>query len=339
LMLLAVALHLAIRPVRVDFVLAAIAVLWASMTAGAGLRRPSDSACALWADRHLGGASAFYTLLEVSNGTQKEPHAQGLRWLEQRATARVPHSLRLLEERHDSLRLSRSLLSMLVCAAFATLVLTLPGLAPSSRQELAPSTPSSIADRPMPKAEPPVTTELVGELAHALRSAESRGTSDGREIGRAPATGAGNSNDRTRMSQSEAATPGERATVGKSPGGNSVAASPTTGAARASSAGSGRDAGDSPDDRADAGTSRVPRSTMPMERRESSARRRSPEQQADMDQLATFDENVSMQRAAKVRADPAPAAAAPPAATEITRLTPTLAAYVQAWIRASGQRR
>jgi hypothetical protein len=188
-----------------------------------------------------------------------------------------------------------------------------------------------------------VTKELVGELAQALRATETQRTSDGRKVDRAPAEGAGKSNDNpeSRMSQSGAATPGVRATVGKSPGGTSVdAAPPTMGATRASSASSGRDAGDRPDDRADAGTSRVPQGTMATERRESSAQRQSPEKQADMDQVATFDEDPSMQQAARMRADPAPAAATPPAAaTETTRLTPTLAAYVQAWIRASGQRR
>jgi hypothetical protein len=339
-MLLAVAAHLAVRPVRVDVVLSVIAVLWASMMARAGLRRPSDSACALWADRHLGGASAFSTLLEVSSGPKGVPQPQGLPWLDHWATARVPHSLRLLAERRDPTRLSRPLLSMLVCTAFATLVLALPDLAPSSRQELATSTPSGINDRPTAEAEPPVTTELVGELAHALRSAESHRASDGREVGRAPAEGAGKSNTSTesRMPQSGSATPGERATVGKSPGGKSVDAAPTTGGTPAASAGLGRDAGDGPDDRADAGTSRMPRSTMAMERRES-RERRPPELQADMDQVATFDENPSMRPPARGRAEPAPAAATPPAATETTRLTPTLAAYVQAWIRASGQRR
>ena len=196
-MLLAVAVHVAVRPVRVDVVLSAIAVLWASMMARAGSRRPSDSACALWADRHLGGASAFSTLLEMSDGTRAVPRPQGLRWLERWATARVPHSLRLLEQRRDPARLSRPFLSMLVCAAFATLVLTLPDLAPSSRQQLAASTPSGIAEQPAPGTEPTVTAELVAELANVLRSAESRRTSDRRDIGGAPAPGPGKSDDGT----------------------------------------------------------------------------------------------------------------------------------------------
>ncbi len=341
LMLLAVAVHLAVRPVRVGVVLSATAVLWAAMMARAGWRRPSDSASALWADRHLGGASAFSTLLEMSNGTQAVPHAPGVRWLEHWATARVPHSLRLLEERRDPARLTRPLLSLLVCAAFATLVLTLPDLAPSSRQQLAVSTPSGSAAQPVPATAPTVTEELTGELTHALRSAESRRASAGSEIGGAPAGAAGKSNDSTgsQEAQSGAAMPGEGATGAKSPAGAPVDAAPTTGATLASGTGSGRAAGDRPDDRADAGSSQVPRSTMPLERRESSARHRSPEKQADMDRLATFDQDTPMQRTANARADQAPPAAPPPATTTTTQLTATQAAYVQAWIRASGQRR
>jgi hypothetical protein len=340
LMLLAVAVHLAVRPVRVGVLLSAITVLWASMVAWALLRRPSDSACALWADRHLGGASAFSTLLDIRNGTQAAPSPEGLSWLEHWATARVPHSMRLLEERRDPARLSRALVSMLVCATFAALVLTLPELAPSSRQELTASTAPSVVDRPVSVAEPPVTAELVSELARALRSAESRRSSDRREVGRAPAEGSGKSNDTTASGagQPGSATPDQGATGGKSLAGTPVDAAKMTAATRTSGAGSGRDAGDSPDDRADARTSRVPQSKMPIERRESSTPHPPPERQADMDRLATFDEDLSTSRGATER-EPAAAAATPPPAVAATRLTPTKAAYVQAWIKASGQRR
>jgi len=341
LMLLAVAVHLAARPVGIGTVLFAVAVLWASIMAWAGVRRPSDSACALWADRHLGGASAFATLLEMRKGTQSVPNAQALRWLEHWATARVPHGRRLLAERQDSARLSRSLLSMLACTALASLVLTLPDLAPSSRQELAASPPSGIADRPTPDAEPPVPTELVSELASALRSAESRRASDRGEVSRAPAEGPGKSDGGTgsRMAQPGSAPPGERATLRESLPATPVGAPPAAGATQASGTGSGRDAGDIHDDRADAGVSRVVRSTIPVQRHDSSARRPSPEREADMDQLAAFDEDLPMHRAATARVDPAPAAATPPPATEAVRLTPTTAAYVRAWMKASGQRR
>ena len=341
LMLLAAAVHLAIRSARVGVVLSLIVVLWGSMMARAASRRPSDSACALWADRYLGGASAFSTVLEMSSRSHMVVQGQALPWLQHWSTARVPHSLRLLQERRDPPRLSRPLLSMLVCAAFASLVLSLPNLAPSTRQERAASSAAGSTDGPSPEAEPPVSTKLVGELARALRSPESLPTSDRRDGGRAPAAGPGKSNEAngSQVAPFGAAAPGVRATGGQTPGGNLADGARTTGTTSTSSTGAGRDAGDSPDNRADTGTSRVLRSTMPMERRESSAPGRSPERRADMDQPATFDEDLSMPRTAEVRADPAPAAATPPAAADTPRLTPSQAAYVQAWIRASGQRR
>ncbi len=338
LILVAVAVHLSVQPVRLGALLSAIAVLWAAVLARAGVRRPSDFACALWADRHLGGASAFSTLLEKRNGAQAVPDAGGLRWLEHWARARVPHSLRLLEERRDPARLSRPLLSVLVCAAFATLVLTLPGLSPSPRQRLPASAATSL-ERQAPQAESTVTEDLAGELTHALRSAESHNASDGREVGPASAVGPGHSDDTTAttLAQSAPPAPAERATTGKPPGAAPGDGAPATGATGASGAGPGRAAGDRPDERVDAGSSRVLRGTMPLQRRESRARR-PPEMQADMDQAATFDEDTPMRLTAQARSDPAPPAT-PPAATEATRLTPTLAAYVQAWMRANGQRR
>ena len=305
------------------------------------MRRPADSVCALWADRHLGGASAFATLLEVRRSTSQVPNEQAWRWLEGWAAARVPHGLRLLAEQRDSPRLSRPLTSMLLCTALATLVLTLPDLTPSSRHELAASLAPGVADRTTPDTRPPMATELVSELADALRSAASRRSADGRDAGRARAGGPGESSDGngSRMAQPEAEPPqGVRVIARESLPGAPVEAAPAPGAAPGSGAGSGRDAGDSRDDRAAAGVSLVLRGTLQQQGRESSAERMSPERQADMDQPATFDDDLSTQRAAMVRADSAPAAATPPPATEFTRLTPTEATYVQAWMKSSGRR-
>jgi hypothetical protein len=341
LLLLAVGVHLAARPVRVDAVLSAIVALWTAMMAWAGLRRPSDSACALWADRHLGGESAFSTLLEMREGKQAAPNAQAVRWLEHWAAARVPHGLRLLGGRHESARLSRPLVSMLVCGALATIVLTLPDTAPSARQELAAPSPSGVAAGPTPDAEPPASKELVSALASALRSADSHRASERRDDSRAPAPGPGKRDDGTvlRITQAGTAPPGERTTFGGPLAGTTGDAAPAAGAERASGAASGRDAGDSRDDRADAGVSRIPRGTIQVRSRESSERRPSPERQADMDQLATFDEDLPMHRTATAREVPAPAAATPPPATDATPMTPASAAYVHAWMKASRQRR
>jgi len=338
LMLVAAVVHMAARRVHVDWVLAAVAALWALAMAWAGLRRPSDSVCALWADRHLGGASAFSTLLEVRE-SKTAPNAQAMRWLERWTEAKVPHSLRLLGGQHESTRLSKPLLAMLVCTALTTIVLTLPGTAPSAPREM--TSPSATgADRLLPDAERPASADLVGALASALHSTERR-ASDGRDDNLAPAAGPGRSvaGSESRAAQTGTAPPGQLATSGAPASGATGEAAPNGGATSNTSAGSGRDAGDSRDERADAGLSRVPQSTMQAQRRESSARRPAPERQADPDQLATFDEESPMHRATTAREVPDPPAASPPPATDAAPLTPTKAAYVSAWMKASRQRR
>jgi len=336
-MLLGMAMHLTTRPVGVDTVLFAIAALWTAMMAWAAMRRPSDPACALWADRHLGGESAFGTLLEMRDGA---PNTPALQWLEQWATARVPHSLQLLTARRESARLSRPLLSLLVCTALATIVLTLPGTAPSAPQTLATPSPPSVAGNLTPDSEL-ASKQLASALASALRSAESRRASDRRDNGQTPAAGPGkdDASRDSRMAQAGAASKGDRTTLGESLPDTTDAASSAPATSQESGAGSGRDAGDSRDDRADAGVSRVPRSTIQVQRRKSNERRPSLERQADANQLATFDDDLPTRRTATEREPSALAAATPPPASGATSLTPTKAAYVQAWMNASRQRR
>jgi hypothetical protein len=57
-----------------------------------------------------------------------------------------------------------------------------------------------------------------------------------------------------------------------------------------------------------------------------------------MAELATFEDDFIRHPAAKTGAEPVPAAAIPPPAEKRTRLTPTQAAYVQAWMKRSGER-
>ncbi len=341
-MLLAVAVHLAARPVRIDAVLVCVAALWTSMMVRAGLRRPSDSACALWADRQLGGKSAFSTLLEMREGRQSVPNAQAMQWLEHWAAARVQHSLGLLGEHVESTRLSRPLLSMLVCAALATIVLMLPGTAPTARQELAAPSPSGGADRPTPDAQPrPASAELANALASALRSADSRRATDRRDDDRETTAGPGKGDAATafRIAQPGVAPKGNKRTFGEpNPRAGDDSAS-TTAKGRVPGIGSGGGAGDSPDNRADAGVSRVAGGTIGAQKRESSKSRTSLERQADVDQVATFDDDVPMHRTAMEQQASAVAAATPPPATDAAPLSPTRAAYVQAWMKASRQRR
>jgi hypothetical protein len=338
LLLLAVAMHVAIGPVRIDDLLIGIAVLWASVLAWAGGRRPSESASALWGDRHLGGASAYSTLLEMRNDAPAVGRVPAVRWLEQWAAASVPQARRLLADRRDPARLVRPLLSVLVAAVLAALVLTLPSLASPSRPEVA-APPAYAADPANPSAAPLASPGLASELASALRSAGSRNAPDRGSMGQAPTAGAGKRDDGTESPMADrqrAATAGEPAPATESPPGDAVGARQTGLRTPASGAGIGRDAGDSRDDRADAGVSRALPGSMAVQRRESGARNPTAEKRADMDQPATFDDDLTT--AAGTWAEPAPAAATPPPAATATRLTPTEAAYVQAWMKTNVKR-
>lgn len=339
LMLLAVAVHLAVRPVPAGVMLSALAALWAAMLAWAGWRRPTDGACALWADRQLGGACAFTTLLETGQRRPAAANDPAVQWLERWATARVPDGLRLLAEWHEPAQLSRPLVSAGVSAALATLVLTLPDLASAPQQRAAAPPAASIADRPLHTAEMPASVEVVNEIAGALRSAASREAPELRAGSQAPASGPVKTDDGDALRNAPAgATPaGGRATGRDAAPGTAVDAGPATGTTAGS--GSGRQAGDSRDNRADIGVSRALRGTMPVQRLDSSVRRSSAEKQADMERAADYDDRLPTQGATALRTVPAAAAATPPAAAEVARLAPTEATYVQAWMKAIAGRR
>ncbi len=341
LMLLAVAIHLTIRPVHFEALLVTGSLLWALLLIWAALRRPVDADCALWADRHLGGASAFSTLLELHSRNHVASGAQAAQWLERWAVARVPEGLRLLAHQHAATRLCRPLLSMLACAALAGLILTLSDArlgASKSRGVMPPGVSSEGAANNMQRAAP---AEVVSEIAAALRSKNVEATAQRRAAGGETAGDSAGDHATSatvtaelRSSASEtgksaARDAGQAVTVGATPAGR------TTGTSGGSS---GREAGESPGDRDNAAASPVPRSTMSTRQRDVSAPPQATDRRADMDELASFDDEAQRERAT-ARPTRAPLAATPPPASETTRLAPTQAAYVQAWMKASAQRR
>ncbi len=341
LIMLAVAVHLSARHVPVAAVLLALSVLWVALLLRAGWQRPDASACALWADRHLGGTSAFTTLLELNSGKQRHASAPALRWLESWAMAKVPDSLGHLAQRRESMRLSRPLLVMLVCAALATIVLALPHTVPESRQQAVALPPSGIGDAPTPGVQPPASAELVSEIASALRLAESRDKPERREAGRAPATGRGKTDEGKEPSKAQvASTPtGERKNVTNALSGTAVETAGTAGGTQTAGTGAGRNAGDSRDDRSATGVSRPVQGTIPVTRSAMRARRTPAEMQADMTEPATYDDESPLSGAATLHSGLEVAAATPPPATEPMRLTPTEATYIQAWMKATANRR
>lgn len=338
LMLLAVAVHLTASPVAVDAVLWAPAALWVALLMRAGWQRPTEAACALWADRHLGGASAYGTLFDAGQGSQPVPNLQALRWLEVWAGARVPGSLRRLTEHQAPARLARALLAMGVCTALAALVLTLPDLARvSPRPGAAPSSASAAGASP-PVMQAPARDELAREITAALRPATAPDAA-ARNPRAAAAAGRGRTGDGpSPLPAPTGATPAaEQARSGPVTAGPSAAAAPT--ATTATGSGSGREAGEGRDAGADDAVSRHTQATIGVQRTAAGAPRLSDARQADMEQVAVYDDTLSMPGAASMSAGHAPAAAAPPAATESAQWSATEASYVQAWLKASPRRR
>lgn len=346
-MLVVVAVHLTLVPMSFASLAFALAAPWTGALAWAARQRPGAPACALWADRHLGGASAFSTLLETNAGTAT--NAQARRWLEDWTNARVPGALHLLDERKASPRLARPLSSMVVCLALAGVVLQLPGRAPSPPTTTVAAAPSAVASLPVVVAEAPAA--LVSEISRALRATEASGASEPRQTAAAAAAGpgrpdAGRSPPPSQLGQARETSPAAQPAIphvhAQTASGATSADTASTGAARASlaaGAGGGREAGDSRDGAAGMGVTRVLQAPLAVQRSDAAIRQSSARSQADMDRPAAYDEEPSTPAAAAARPGAAPAAAAPPAATEAARLTPTETSYVQAWMRASAPHR
>ncbi len=327
-------------------VLVAVGVLWVLLLSWAAWQRPGAAACALWADRHLGGASAFTTWLETAGSPSALHSAPAVLWLRQWTEQRVPESLRLLGERRTRNHLGRPLLVALVSAALAALVATLnpPALTAAGVASAPPppaaASPAGAGETQTGLAQAPETTPLLGELSTALRSAEAREAPARGGAGQTPAAGAG----KPGVDQTPASAPGaaasavDQARSGPAAAGTPAAAPLTAGADNSSGPSAGRDAGDSRGRHADVGDSRPFQAAIPVPRsvlREPAAAG----QQADMERLATFEPDLSMPGRASMRAWSDAAAATPPPATDDTRLTPTQSSYVQAWMKASARNR
>lgn len=329
-----VVIYLDAQAVRSENLVMAIAAFWALIVVVSGLLCPSAATCALWADRHLCGASAYSTLLEMRSNALTTPPTQAVLRLEQWAVSNVPQSQLLLTRRRNPVRLIRPLLCMLVTAALTSLVLTVPGRAPALRGDRAASAGLGDAALPTHQAAPPASNELARELANALQVAGPSNSTDPNSTHQSSKPGASQGAESSAASdEGRVGGPSKATTVAaQSVPGNTAALSPGSSQSAAAGAGSGRVAGESRDDRVDPGMSRALPGPLPLQRRELTALGTRAEKQADMSQLATFEDDLN-HRPAGSRAAPVGAAATSPPATKVMPLTPTEAAYVQAWMK------
>jgi hypothetical protein len=354
--LLAAAVHMGAHELPSGTVLAAVAVIWIALLAQTAARRPADRACALWADQHLGGASAFTTLLDLSHGATQATPAPVVHRLTHWADARVPHSLAQLADRHDPPHLARPLLTMAVCGALAALVLGLPGRvrAVPPRAAAVDLTPESGVA--FAAAARPDSTPLAAQIATAMRSSAGQDAAAPSASGGTPAAASNPGNDGTppasptpdSPTQTGAVPASARATDQPAPaGGADAARAPHATATLAGSGSTGRQAGDSADARTDERTNTrtntrpngdaapAPRGSMVAQDVALAATRRTAQRQANHSAAAGFDGQAAGPTAWGATALPEPAAATPPPATTSTRLTAPETGYVQAWMKAS----
>ena len=327
LLLAAVALHLATRRVPAQPVWGLAALLWLLMLGRAALRMPSPAECALWADRHLQGQSAFSTWLEARNAARSDAAGRRLTaW----ASAQAVQSRRLLAQRQISMHLVRPLLVMLVSAALAVLVQSLWHAEPARALADAAS-PAAGADPSRQPADTPAIGPAQADASAAPPRRADGGLPDARPR---PADAADAFNP-----LAVARTASDGPSAGASASATATAAADPSAAAAKSGSATGRDAGDARDERSAQGRSRAAAAAAPAATPTSGtpapARTAT---QADMGEAATYDEALQRPEGSGAGRLPAAVAATPPAAGAATRLTPTETTYVQAWMRANAHR-
>jgi hypothetical protein len=340
-MLLAVAVIYFVKPAeRVEAVLLALGVIWALALGWVLLRRPSTDACALWADQHLGGASAYSTLLDIRSRGVPEPSPAAADYLARWLTANVPEARRRLRAERDRAHLARPMLLMIVSAALLVAVLTLPGVAPELHVTPAARPPqSSGSDMAAPQALARESAGLVNELEAALNKGRSR------PAGVAGASG-DSDNPRDMVSNEPVGAGADRAQARKATGTseNAIQESARKGVADAAAesgfaaaSASGHEAGEARDDGSDR-VSRSPSGAISVKDREVKSRTATVARQADMTQPAAFEDEHAVHAGTRTMSPPIGSAALPPAAENTIPLTPTQAAYVQAWLKMQGSR-
>lgn len=331
--------------------LGALLLIGVAMPVQALRRRPDAAAAALWADRHLGGASAFTTWRDLERSGQSDTPAA--RRLASWATDRVAEALSRLRNERLPMRLARPWAAAVVCAALAVFVRALPQPSGAELPAAGASATGSPAGAPLAAGRDPAwagverASERSRDIAAALRESsqaearEAPGThgDPGVSADRDARTGTGDRSGTDRPADpATGRLAGPRAAAGsRDDPAALVDAQPPAGAAGLAGAGSGREAGDSRDDRAQFGRSRAAAALTAVQR--SPLPNGAPEgaRQADATQSGTWNERLGVSGAPGLPAAPAAATAAQ--AERGTALTASETSYLRSWLKTAGPRR
>jgi hypothetical protein len=340
-MALAAALRLLTGQTVVGPMFAVVAVLWIAALVASLLRRPSLERCALFADRELQGESGYSTWLEASRGTTVPSDSLALSWLEQWTRHAVAPSHQLLMERRTPWRLAQPIAVACVCAillAFASMLPAVDTAAPAEPRQASRDAPVDETAESLLPGE----TELGERLASALRTADrpdeaDRGSMDA--AGVAAPDGAGLERPPTDTAGDRAGIAGVAVPPGEAAAGAERHDAAESSAGTSTSApGSGREAGAVRDDRTAPGDSRAAAGPLAVRHRNLNAATGEAGRRADMNQLATYDDEPTARGSGTAGPTLTPVAASPPPARREATLSPVEAAYVEAWLAARQER-
>lgn len=310
-------LHVVVRPVSPPGLLAALATPWLVALLQVITQRARPAECAAWADRHLGGRSAYSTWLEMI-ATSRDAAAPALAHLEAWLAESTPGRLAQLAAWPFDARLRKPLAAALVCSALALALLQLPARPLASGGESpqveARSTATGTSQRPA------VPTESARATDTGIRD-ESDTDLVALEQQRRDATAAD-----TNASDAAAETDGDTSSAPRDSAQSQATARVTA---------TGREAGDSPDPGADTALTTPWQGELATQLRQISGTRERDALRADATRAADYDQSSGASGdtpADAVRA----AAATPPPARPALRLGPAEQAYLRAYFADSG---
>lgn len=310
--LVAVLLHLFVRPVSFAPVALTVTACWAVALIQAAATRVTGAECAAWADRNLGGRSAFATYVEIPRIPERQDSPAQRRlveWLEQTA----PRSLGELASMQHDAGLLKPVAVALVAGMLALVLLQVPAhrsvlLSSASRAET--------SGRPAAAMQP--GTVDGGANVQASGGRGRLGSQPDRTAGADGGKPTAPTSARQRASAEHVEAAGE--------------AQRAMGATEAASG--GRDAGESPDTVPDPGLSDAWQGAMAASLRPLS---QPPREQARTDATLSADFAAGALAQATARdSSITPAAAAPPETRQAARLGPAEQAYVRAYFAGPG---
>lgn len=347
-MLLAAGVHLA-RPVgSLDWLAPLIGLPGLAAIAWAGARRPRDEDCALWADRHLDGASAYTTWLQTRTASLASAPVAALQAFEGWTSRRVPESLLRLSRRQAPPAWTRPTATWLVCAALAAVVFSVVE-APAPGSPAVAAAVQAQAGAPLSRG---AQAPLVADVTRVLRAQEKERAARRSGAGRDAAGQAGRAADADRAppvaaSAGQGGTSPDSRPPKRPSAGIVVAAAGSASTAPGPGSGGGREAGTGADPNHLGGDRRA--QSAPQYAPQSAAQNAPPTPQrpaagtagsvsqgfrADAQQSASFVDGMPASAAPR-QALAGVAAATPPPAADDRPLSPSETHYVQAWMKAS----